>query len=142
VDSVPDTLLLRKSGSAENRTQTSGSVTRNSNHKTTEAVTDALRVLKFWERQSRFRISRPNELFTNKAIINATKCAKRVKSVTLIYRRVPTAEVRNFPRVSHGLSHKQTDQVPGRRFCASLIYSSAWEDINVQSVVGNIYYDM
>jgi hypothetical protein len=32
VDPVPDPLLLRKSGSAENRTQTSGSVARNSDH--------------------------------------------------------------------------------------------------------------
>jgi hypothetical protein len=35
---VPDPLLLRKSGSAENRTRTSGSVARNSDHYTTEAV--------------------------------------------------------------------------------------------------------
>jgi hypothetical protein len=32
VDPVPDPLLLRKSGSARNRTQTSGSVARNSDH--------------------------------------------------------------------------------------------------------------
>jgi hypothetical protein len=38
VDPVPDPLLLRKSGSAGNRTQTSGSVARNSDHWTTEAV--------------------------------------------------------------------------------------------------------
>jgi hypothetical protein len=38
VDPVPDPLLLRKSGIAGNRTRTSGSVTRNSDHKTTEAV--------------------------------------------------------------------------------------------------------
>jgi hypothetical protein len=38
VDSVPDPLLLRKPGSAGNRTRTSGSVTRNSDHETTEAV--------------------------------------------------------------------------------------------------------
>jgi hypothetical protein len=38
VDHIPDPLLLRKSGSAGNRTQTSGSVARNSNHWTTEAV--------------------------------------------------------------------------------------------------------
>jgi hypothetical protein len=36
-----DPLLLRKSGSAGNRTRTSGSVTRNSDHQTTEAVDDA-----------------------------------------------------------------------------------------------------
>jgi hypothetical protein len=36
VDPVPDPLLLRKSGSVGNRT--SGSVARNSNHLTTEAV--------------------------------------------------------------------------------------------------------
>jgi hypothetical protein len=39
VDPVPDPLLLRKSGSVRNRTLTSGSVTRNSDHSTTEAVT-------------------------------------------------------------------------------------------------------
>jgi hypothetical protein len=38
VDPVPDPLLLRKSGSANNRTWTSGSVGRNSDHWTTEAV--------------------------------------------------------------------------------------------------------
>jgi hypothetical protein len=37
VDPSPDPLLL-KSGSARNRTRTSGSVARNSNHETTEAV--------------------------------------------------------------------------------------------------------
>jgi hypothetical protein len=38
VDPVPDSLLLRKSGSVGNRTRTSGSIARNSNHQTTEAV--------------------------------------------------------------------------------------------------------
>jgi hypothetical protein len=38
VDPVPDPLLLRKSGSARNRTRASGSVDRNSDHWTTEAV--------------------------------------------------------------------------------------------------------
>jgi hypothetical protein len=38
VDSVPDPLLLRKSGSAGNRTRTSGSVAMNYDHLTTEAV--------------------------------------------------------------------------------------------------------
>jgi hypothetical protein len=37
-DSVPNPLLLRISGSAGNRTQTSGSVTRKSDHQTTKAV--------------------------------------------------------------------------------------------------------
>jgi hypothetical protein len=37
MDPVPEPLLLRKSGSAENRTQTSGSVARNPDHWTTEA---------------------------------------------------------------------------------------------------------
>jgi hypothetical protein len=41
VDPVPDP-LLRKSGSAGNRTQTFGSVPRNSDHQTTEAVTRAI----------------------------------------------------------------------------------------------------
>jgi hypothetical protein len=38
VNPVPDPLLLRKSGSAWNRTRTSGSVAKNSDHYTTEAV--------------------------------------------------------------------------------------------------------
>jgi hypothetical protein len=38
VDPVPDPLLLRKSGSAGNRTQTSASVAKNSDHQITEAV--------------------------------------------------------------------------------------------------------
>jgi hypothetical protein len=42
VDPVPDPLFLRKSGSAGNRTRTSGSVARNSNHQITEAVIHSL----------------------------------------------------------------------------------------------------
>jgi hypothetical protein len=38
VDLVADPLLLRKTGSAENRTRTFGSVARNSDHLITEAV--------------------------------------------------------------------------------------------------------
>jgi hypothetical protein len=38
MEPVPDPLLLRKSGSAGNGTQTSGSVARNSDNYTTEAV--------------------------------------------------------------------------------------------------------
>jgi hypothetical protein len=38
VDPIPDPLLLRKSGTAGNRTRSSGSVARNSDHQTTEAV--------------------------------------------------------------------------------------------------------
>jgi hypothetical protein len=38
VNPVPGPVLLRKCGSAENRTRTSGSVARNSDHYTTEAV--------------------------------------------------------------------------------------------------------
>jgi hypothetical protein len=41
VDPVPDLLLLRKSGSAGNRTRASGSVARSSDHYTTEAVSDS-----------------------------------------------------------------------------------------------------
>jgi hypothetical protein len=41
MDPVPDPLLLRKPGSAGNRTRTSGSVARNSDHQTTEAVLKA-----------------------------------------------------------------------------------------------------
>jgi hypothetical protein len=40
VDPVADPLLLRKSGSAGNRTLASGSVARNSDHWTTEEVED------------------------------------------------------------------------------------------------------
>jgi hypothetical protein len=40
VDPVPDPLLFRKSGSAGNRTWTSGFVARNFDHQTTEAVND------------------------------------------------------------------------------------------------------
>jgi hypothetical protein len=46
VDHVPDSLLLRKFGSSENRTQTSKSVARNSDHYTTDAV-PSLRKYKF-----------------------------------------------------------------------------------------------
>jgi hypothetical protein len=38
VDHVPDPLLLRKSGSAGNGNRSSGSVARNSDYQTTEAV--------------------------------------------------------------------------------------------------------
>jgi hypothetical protein len=38
VDSVPDPLLLRKSGSVGNQTRTSGFVAKNSDYQTTEAV--------------------------------------------------------------------------------------------------------
>jgi hypothetical protein len=38
MDRVPDPLLLRKSGSVGNRTLTSGSVARNSDHQTTDVV--------------------------------------------------------------------------------------------------------
>jgi hypothetical protein len=38
VDPVPDPLLVRKSGSVGNRTRTTESVARNSDHYTTEAV--------------------------------------------------------------------------------------------------------
>jgi hypothetical protein len=48
VDPVPDPLLLRKSGSTGNRTRTSGSVARNSDHWTTEAVSFLLyKIYKF-----------------------------------------------------------------------------------------------
>jgi hypothetical protein len=43
VDPVPDPLLLRKSGNAENRTRTSGSVARISDNWTTGAVYFLLR---------------------------------------------------------------------------------------------------
>jgi hypothetical protein len=43
VDPVPDPLLLRKSGSVGNRTRTSGSVIRNLDHWTTEAVARNIR---------------------------------------------------------------------------------------------------
>jgi hypothetical protein len=44
---VPDSLLLRKSGSAGKRTRTSGSVARNSDHKTTEAITEMSNTIQF-----------------------------------------------------------------------------------------------
>jgi hypothetical protein len=43
VNPVQDPLLLRKPGKAKNRTRTSGSVARNSDHQTTEAI-DSFRV--------------------------------------------------------------------------------------------------
>jgi hypothetical protein len=45
VDPVPDPLLLRKSGSAGNRTRTSRSVARNPDHWTTEAVQQGCNIL-------------------------------------------------------------------------------------------------
>jgi hypothetical protein len=42
VDPVPDLLLLRKSGNTGNRTRTSGSVVRNSDHQTTEVITESV----------------------------------------------------------------------------------------------------
>jgi hypothetical protein len=45
MDPVPETLLLRKSGSAGNRTRASGSVARNFDHYTTEVVTHGTRKL-------------------------------------------------------------------------------------------------
>jgi hypothetical protein len=38
VDHVPHSLLIRKSGGAQNRSRISGSVARNSDHQTTEAI--------------------------------------------------------------------------------------------------------
>jgi hypothetical protein len=52
VDPVPDPLLLRKSGSAENRTRTSGSVARNSDHQTTVAVHGSIGITNSVNRQS------------------------------------------------------------------------------------------
>jgi hypothetical protein len=46
VDHVPDSLLLRKSGRAGNRTWISGSVARNSDHQTTEAVCEMYTMFK------------------------------------------------------------------------------------------------
>jgi hypothetical protein len=42
VDPVPDALFLRISGSAENRTRTSGSVAGNCDHWATEAVNQGM----------------------------------------------------------------------------------------------------
>jgi hypothetical protein len=47
VDPVPDPLLLRKSGSAENRTRASASVARNSDQQTTEAVAQLVKRFTF-----------------------------------------------------------------------------------------------
>jgi hypothetical protein len=49
VDPVPDLLLLRKSGSAGNRTRISGSVARYSEQKTTEAVGDLISFFYFFQ---------------------------------------------------------------------------------------------
>jgi hypothetical protein len=46
VDPFPDTLLIRRSGSAANRTRTYRSVARNCNHQTTEAT---LLLLYLWD---------------------------------------------------------------------------------------------
>jgi hypothetical protein len=40
---VPDPLLLKNSGNTGNRTQTSGSVSKNSDHSTTEAISHNIR---------------------------------------------------------------------------------------------------
>jgi hypothetical protein len=48
VDPFPDPLLLRKSGSAGNRTQAFGPVARNSDHHTTKAVTMKLNMLNIY----------------------------------------------------------------------------------------------
>jgi hypothetical protein len=45
VDPVPDPLLIRKSGSAGNRTRTFGSVARNCNHYTTDGVTLIINIM-------------------------------------------------------------------------------------------------
>jgi hypothetical protein len=49
VGPVPDPLVLRKSGSAGNRTRTSVSVARNSDHWTTEAARNDYRMHKYNE---------------------------------------------------------------------------------------------
>jgi hypothetical protein len=46
VNPVPDPLLLRKSGSAGNRAQTSGAVASNSDHLTTDAVNPLKLIIK------------------------------------------------------------------------------------------------
>jgi hypothetical protein len=50
VDPVPDPLLIRNCGSAENRTRTSGFVARNSDQGTTEADTSKSLTLNYYER--------------------------------------------------------------------------------------------
>jgi hypothetical protein len=45
VDPFPDPLLLRKSGGARNRTRTSESAARNSDHETTEASIGLIAVI-------------------------------------------------------------------------------------------------
>jgi hypothetical protein len=47
VDPVPDPLLLRKSGSTGNRTRTTGSVARNSDHWTTKEALQTQMILKY-----------------------------------------------------------------------------------------------
>jgi hypothetical protein len=66
VDPAPDPLLLRKCGSAGNRTRISGSVARNSDHYTTEVVYFLRhKKLKNWtpwsESASELRVYRPSD---------------------------------------------------------------------------------
>jgi hypothetical protein len=53
MDPVPDPLLLRKSGSAGNQTRASGSVARNCDYETTEAVGNRPQSSKFWKQWTR-----------------------------------------------------------------------------------------
>jgi hypothetical protein len=62
VDPVPNPLLLRKSGSARNRTRTSGSVARNSEDYTTEAVSrSVIECEKSWEKRETPFVGREKE---------------------------------------------------------------------------------
>jgi hypothetical protein len=55
VGPVPDPLLLRKSDRTRNRTRTSGSVSRNSDHQTTEAVIFLIQGIKILRLRSSLR---------------------------------------------------------------------------------------
>jgi hypothetical protein len=74
VDPAPDSLLLRKCGKVGNRTRTSGSAARNSDHQTTEEVTNCsdhyfnvLRwhsCLRYYATSRNVEGSRPDEVIT------------------------------------------------------------------------------
>jgi hypothetical protein len=79
VDPVPDPLLLRKSGSAGNRTRASGSVAKNSDHQTTEAIT-----VYFYVKQIRYEDV--VWLMTDPMTDSVTEMKRRVKKMRRISR--------------------------------------------------------
>jgi hypothetical protein len=70
VDIVLDPLLLRNSGSARNRTRTSGSVNRNSDHYTTEAVgCDNVTSLRIRTTKTFFTLTQKNNRYECRCIL-------------------------------------------------------------------------